>query len=86
VYQVELMYRSGQTVGKRVARIKVIPIEPGAPLTRKTAAMRWLVEHIVGGFVPLFQWIDGLWQLWDKPFQQCLHDKAAHTVVVKPAP
>jgi hypothetical protein len=27
--------------------------------------------------------VDGLWQLWDKPFQQCLHDKAAGTVVVK---
>jgi len=27
--------------------------------------------------------VDGLWQLWDKPFQQCLHDKAAGTVGVK---
>jgi hypothetical protein len=27
--------------------------------------------------------IDGFWQLWDKPFQQTLHDKAAQTVVVK---
>ncbi|MEU3454082.1 hypothetical protein ABZ671_10820 [Micromonospora sp. NPDC006766] len=29
---------------------------------------------------------DGFWQLWDKPWQQCLHDKFAGTVVVKVAP
>ena len=33
--------------------------------------------------VPFFNWIDGLWQLWDKPYQQCLHDKVAQTVVIK---
>ena len=27
--------------------------------------------------------VDGLWQLWDKPYLQTLHDKAAQTVVVK---
>ena len=31
----------------------------------------------------LLPWLDGLWQLWDKPLRQCLHDKAADTVVVK---
>lgn len=83
VYEVEMMYRGGQTVGKRVAKIKIIPLQPGAPLTRGAAAKRWLVGQIAAAFVPFFQWIDGLWQLWDKPFQQCLHDKAAGTVVVK---
>jgi hypothetical protein len=32
---------------------------------------------------PLAGFGDGLWQLWDKPWQQCLHDKFAGTVVVK---
>ena len=83
VYEVELMWRTGQTVGKRVMKIRVIPLPPGAPLTRGASAKRWAVYQIVGAIVPVFSWVDGLWQLWDKPFQQCLHDKAADTVVVK---
>ncbi|MEU7903233.1 RDD family protein [Actinoplanes sp. NPDC049118] len=85
-YFVEMMFRSGQTLGKKLMKIKVIPIEPGATLTRGMAAKRYLVEFIVGVFVPLFSYLDGLWQLWDKPYQQTLHDKAAKTVVVKVAP
>jgi uncharacterized RDD family membrane protein YckC len=83
IYEVEMMYRTGQTVGKLVMKIRVIPLPPGARLTRGGAAKRWAVYQVVGAVVPLFSWIDGLWQLWDKPFQQCLHDKAAGTVVVK---
>ena len=83
LYEVEWLLRNGQTIGKRIMKIKVVPLEPGAPLTRKSAAMRWLVGNVATVFVPLFRWLDGLWQLWDKPYLQCLHDKAARTVVVK---
>jgi uncharacterized RDD family membrane protein YckC len=86
VYEVEMMYRGGQTVGKRVMKIRVIPLRPGAPLTRAAAAKRWSISQLVGAVIPLFSWLDGLWQLWDKPFQQCLHDKVAGTVVVKLTP
>jgi uncharacterized RDD family membrane protein YckC len=83
VYSVEMMFRSGQTVGKRVMKIRVVPLDPaGGVLTRGMAARRWLVAH-VASFLPGFAWLDGLWQLWDKPYQQCLHDKGARTVVVK---
>ncbi len=40
---------------------------------------------MVGGTViagGLFLLLDDLWPLWDKPWQQALHDKAAKTVVV----
>lgn len=83
LYEVELLLRNGQTIGKRVMKIKVIPLAPGAPLTRRPAAVRWLVGTIAPAFVPLFNWLDGLWQLWDKPYRQCLHDKASGTAVVK---
>jgi hypothetical protein len=33
--------------------------------------------------VPGLGWVDGLWQLWDKPWRQCLHDKFAQTLVIK---
>jgi uncharacterized RDD family membrane protein YckC len=86
VYFVEMMFRNGQTVGKKAMKIRVVPIEPGATLTRGMAAKRYLIEFPVGAIVPFFTYVDGFWQLWDKPYQQTLHDKFAKTVVIKVAP
>jgi uncharacterized RDD family membrane protein YckC len=83
VYEVEMMYRSGQTVGKKIMKIRVIPIDPAARLTRGMAVKRYLVQFVAGTIVPLFSYLDGLWQLWDKPYLQTLHDKFAQTVVIK---
>jgi uncharacterized RDD family membrane protein YckC len=83
VYYVELFYKSGQTVGKRVMRIRVIPLDPSARLTRGKAATRYLLQCVAPMFVGFLPLLDGLWQLWDKPYQQTLHDKAAQTVVIK---
>jgi uncharacterized RDD family membrane protein YckC len=83
VYSVEMMWRTGQTVGKRVMKLRVVPIDPRLTLTRGMAVKRWAVQFVVGSIVPLFSYLDGLWQLWDKPFLQALHDKAAQTVVIK---
>ena len=83
LYQVEFMRRGGQTLGKKAMKLKVVPLNPAAVLTRRMCLLRYLVQFLAGGFVPFFSWVDGLWQLWDKPFQQCLHDKAAQTVVVR---
>jgi uncharacterized RDD family membrane protein YckC len=86
-YYVEMMYRSGQTVGKKAMKIRVVPAEPSTPgLTRGMAVKRYLVEIVAGMFLPFFTYLDGFWQLWDEPYQQTLHDKAAQTVVIKVAP
>jgi hypothetical protein len=45
--------------------------------------VRYLIEFVAATFVPFLPYLDGLWQLWDKPYQQTLHDKAAKTVVIK---
>jgi uncharacterized RDD family membrane protein YckC len=83
VYYVEMMFRTGQTVGKRAMKLRIIPLDPGAALDRGSATKRYLVQYLAGSFVPFLSYLDGLWQLWDKPYQQCLHDKFARTVVVK---
>jgi uncharacterized RDD family membrane protein YckC len=83
VYYVELMFRTGQTLGKRVMKLRVVPMDPAARLDRKMAAKRYLAQHIGGAFIPAFSYVDGFWQLWDKPYRQCLHDKFAQTTVVK---
>jgi uncharacterized RDD family membrane protein YckC len=83
VYHVEMMYKTGQTIGKKVMKIRIVPIDPAATLTRGAAAKRYLVEFVAGSLVPFLSYADGFWQLWDKPYQQTLHDKAAKTVVIK---
>ncbi|MBO0871597.1 MAG: RDD family protein [Micromonosporaceae bacterium] len=81
-YQVLYQSRTGQTVGKRVMKIRVECLD-GEPLSVATALRRWLMQGPAAMVVPFLTWLDGLWQLWDKPYRQCLHDKVAKTVVVR---
>jgi uncharacterized RDD family membrane protein YckC len=82
VYDVEMMFRSGQTVGKRIMKLRVQPVDPSQALTRRMALKRYAVT-MATSLVPGLGWVDGLWQLWDKPWRQCLHDKFAQTLVIK---
>ncbi|MGK5518430.1 RDD family protein [Micromonospora sp. URMC 107] len=83
LYHVEYMKRTGQTFGKRVMKLRVVPLDPAATLDRRMAGKRYAVQYVAAMFLPGLSYLDGLWQLWDKPWQQCLHDKFAGTVVVK---
>ncbi|GIJ75604.1 RDD family protein [Micromonospora phaseoli] len=83
LYHVEYLKRTGQTLGKKVMNLRVVPLDPTSTLDRRTAGKRYLVQFVGGSLVPGGSYVDGLWQLWDKPWQQCLHDKFAGTVVVK---
>jgi uncharacterized RDD family membrane protein YckC len=82
VYEVELTKQSGQTPGKKMLKLRVVPVDPAQQVTRGVMARRWLVQG-PGGMVPGLGLADGLWQLWDQPYRQCLHDKFARTVVVR---
>ncbi|GAA0917422.1 RDD family protein [Virgisporangium aurantiacum] len=84
-YEVEVPLRwNGQTPGKRMLKIAIAPLEPGARLSRGQLAGRWglvlLFNLLANCYIGL---IDPLWCLWDKPYRQCLHDKPAKTVVVR---
>ncbi|NJP35680.1 RDD family protein [Micromonospora sp. HSS6-12] len=86
LYHVEYLLRhDGQTLGKKVMKLRVVPLDPARTLDRRTARRRWLVQYLACSLVPGLSYVDGLWQLWDKPWQQCLHDQFAGTVVVKVA-
>ncbi|WP_426509365.1 RDD family protein [Dactylosporangium sp. McL0621] len=79
-----LFGRTGVTWGKRAMKLQLIRLDDlAAPVDRGVLAKRWATQSLVGAVVPFFSWVDGLWQLWDKPYQQCLRDKAAGTIVVK---
>jgi uncharacterized RDD family membrane protein YckC len=82
-YEVPQLVRYGRTVGKRVAGIRVRPLAEDRLPTLKEAMIRWAVAaagNFVGG--GLFILLDDLFPLWDKPWKQTIHDKAAKTVVV----
>ncbi|MEV0215318.1 RDD family protein [Micromonospora sp. NPDC050695] len=83
LYHVEYLKRGGQTLGKKLMKLRVVPLDPTGTLDRRMAGRRWLVQYLACSLAPGLSYADGLWQLWDKPWQQCLHDKFAGTVVVK---
>lgn len=85
LYYAELMFRSGQTFGKRLLKIQIRPVNPTQQLTRRQAARRYFAD-LGMGFVPVLSLVNVLFLLWDKPYQQCLHDKFADTLVTKLTP
>ncbi|MER0242962.1 RDD family protein [Streptomyces sp. HSW2009] len=67
--------RWGGTPGKRIRGLRVAHAGDGAAVSYRVALGRHLT-HLV---LPV---VSDLWFLRDEPLQQCLHDKAAGTVVV----
>lgn len=85
VYEGLLLSRSGQTVGKKLMRVRVAMLRDGAVPAGTPAWLRAVVYQLPA-LVPcigsLFWLVNVLFCVWDKPYQQCLHDKAVRTVVV----
>ncbi len=81
-----LLTQGGQTLGKKAMKIRVVSLTHGG---RPADGEFWARAGVYSGpgaiycLGSLFSLVNVLWHLWDKPLQQCLHDKAAKTVVVK---
>ncbi len=75
-YQVYFFTGSGQTLGAKVMRIRVVGVD-GNPLSVGAALARILGAYVSG----LLLGIGYLWMLWDAN-KQTLHDKMAGSVVV----
>ncbi|MFI7076982.1 RDD family protein [Micromonospora sp. NPDC049903] len=88
-YEVPAMAANGQTFGKRLLRVKAVPVEADAPLGFARALRRWNTLGLPTllwyccGLGLLLQLIDALSPLFDHPLRQALHDKRAQTVVVQ---
>lgn len=91
LYEVPLLMMRGQTLGKMVTKIKVISSQGDEPPRRNAALIRWGILAIPPILIPdlLFglgiSFLVGMWFALDSR-RQGLHDKAAHTFVVKVAP
>lgn len=91
-YEVPSHINTGQTLGKRVMKIKVVPLGtgPGTPANGGRMFRRWLLTGFFGllgsglyGVGYLLLIVDSLWCTWDRPLRQCIHDKYALTAVVR---
>ncbi|MFD8806797.1 RDD family protein [Streptomyces sp. NPDC059597] len=78
-YEVLPTAKWGRTLGKRLVGLQVRDIEAHEPPTFGAALRRWLV-YCVPGLLGIGA-IGVLWGLFDRPWRQCWHDKAAHTFV-----
>lgn len=87
-YEVPAVANTGQTPGKRLLRIKVVRLESDQRLGFGRSLRRWNVMGVPTllwwcfGVGFLLQMVDALYAVIDRPLQQALHDKSAHTVVV----
>lgn len=79
LYEVLPTVKWGRTLGKKLLGLEVRDIEGHEPPSFGAALRRWLVYCVPGllaiGIVGV------LWGLFDRPWRQCWHDKAAHTFV-----
>ncbi|MEU3280758.1 RDD family protein [Streptomyces antibioticus] len=71
--------RWGRTLGKKLFGLDVRDIEAHEPPGFGAALRRWLV-YILPALLGIGL-LGVLWCLFDKPWRQCWHDKAAHTFV-----
>lgn len=86
-YEVPALANSGQTFGKRLMGIKVVPLTADEPLGFGRSLRRW---NLLGlptllwccGLGFLLQLLDCVFPVFDRPLRQALHDKRAQTVVV----
>ncbi|MFI8216040.1 RDD family protein [Streptomyces sp. NPDC085932] len=69
----------GRTLGKRLMGLDVRDIEGHDTPELGAALRRWLVYSVPGLLVVGV--VGVAWCLFDKPWRQCWHDKAAHTFV-----
>lgn len=69
----------GRTLGKKLCGLEVRDIESHGPPSFGAALRRWLVYGLLGLLV--IGVVNVLWCLFDRPWRQCWHDKAARTFV-----
>ncbi|MGW2044185.1 RDD family protein [Streptomyces sp. NPDC001858] len=79
VYEALPTAKWGRTLGKKLLGLEVRDIEGGSPPSFGAALRRWLVYSVPGLLVVGV--VGVVWGLFDKPWRQCWHDKAAHTFV-----
>jgi uncharacterized RDD family membrane protein YckC len=74
----------GRTPGKRLCGIGVLDMSSQEKPGFGASLSRWLVHSLLA--LSLIGVLNYLWCLWDRPWRQCWHDKAARTFVASAKP
>lgn len=85
VYDAVQHAKWGQTLGKRALSTRVVSARDGSQVSTAAAVKRAAVYALIPVIPVLgtcFAVLNELWLLWDRR-RQCLHDKAAGTIVVR---
>ncbi|MFF7636594.1 RDD family protein [Kitasatospora sp. NPDC008050] len=83
IYEGLMLSRDGQTLGKKVMNVRVAMLADGSSPAGSAAWTRAAVYTLPAAVCCGIWWlVDGLFGVFNKPYRQCLHDKAAKTVVV----
>ncbi|KQV11698.1 hypothetical protein ASE03_13795 [Kitasatospora sp. Root187] len=84
VYDGVMLSRDGQTFGKKLMKVRVAMLVDGSAPTSAAAWTRAATFVLPAVICCGALWwpVDGLFGVFDKPYRQCIHDKAAKTVVV----
>ncbi|MFE5207470.1 RDD family protein [Streptomyces sp. NPDC056600] len=87
-YDTIMTARNGQTLGKKLLKLRVANLDDGSTPSLATSLLRAAVLWVPFAFCCACLWIAiaGGWSFFDKPYKQGLHDKAAKTVVVSTEP
>ncbi|MFF2042199.1 RDD family protein [Kitasatospora sp. NPDC058170] len=87
VYDALMLSHDGQTLGKKAMKVRVAMLIDGNKPTQSAAWTRAAVFVVPAVLCCAALWwlIDGMFGVFDKPYRQCIHDKAAKTVVVTTA-
>ncbi|WP_436738670.1 RDD family protein [Streptomyces sp. BBFR102] len=81
VYEALPTAKWGRTLGKKLLGLRVQDIEEHDAPAFGAALRRWLVYSVPGLLV--IGVVGVLWCLFDRPWRQCWHDKAARTFVAR---
>ncbi|MEU8619219.1 RDD family protein [Streptomyces sp. NPDC048623] len=81
LYEVLPTAKWGRTLGKKLCGIEVRDIEGHQPPTFGAALRRWLVYGVLG--LLGIGLLNVVWCVFDRPWRQCWHDKAAGTFVAR---
>ncbi|MEU1666254.1 RDD family protein [Streptomyces sparsogenes] len=81
-YEPLLMAAYGATLGKLLCGLRVVRLADSGGLGFGRALWRW-VCLLVGCALPVLGIVNLIRCAWNRPYRQCLHDKAADTVVCR---
>jgi hypothetical protein len=83
VYEGYRLGRDGQTIGKRLAGVRVVGLPDGLPLGKGGVGMRRALLFWVFAIIPVVDVVALGSVFWGRPYRQGAHEKATSTATVK---